>query len=677
LRALGQKSDTSPATDILAVYTRTTDLSVDIRVDLLDIKPADAYSLKIALWDNRDFTNTPLTIDIPSTGADQISGIQPGKPAIWPRVVQDFELDTVTININRAFIGNHYRLDISSYTNNPPKLADQIEAIRSDGAPPRENVPILMAFWDVFPATTPTQALRDWDGAHSGPLGSRHGLKYVLSAARQFGFPMALLDLKSPASLGALGFMGEIPEIQALYDGGRLILPDVVFGQAATPALGLSGRAAAGFGLPASPFVYAGSPDPLASVKQTALAGYQAQFLTLPDNTHLAKAEGRLLIPLPAADAIQATQDGPALDVRRALISTALSTDPADLVVLGGSLPQSTWGDPDMAGPTFAWIAAHPWIHPLAIPEILAFPSRAQPVPAQHLEGSQPWLQALQSAPQNAASLSAWQTFLTLTAFTPDTLLQALDSAYLGQVGELLAAAQWANAPYAGADCGVDLNEDGRPECILANRQYFAIFETDGARLTQFFYLDRNGPHQLVGPSAQFAIGLSDPSEWHVESGEAADPSVIPGAFTDVTEAWIAYIPTVHADGISFRSKDGRIVKTYQLTVNGIEVQYQVPGPVTAQIPLVMDPHRYYSGPTEYRGTLAPHAWIWSLAGGGSVEVSSSATLVGEGFISAIPFIALPEDPNLDYPKGDYLPFPLSLVTIQSAGNFSVEIIHK
>jgi hypothetical protein len=95
-----------------------------------------------------------------------------------------------------------------------------------------------MAFWNVFPATTPTQALRDWDGAHTGPLGSRHGLKYVLSAARQFGFPMALLDLKSPASLGALGFMGEIPEIQALYAGGRLILPDVVFGQATTPALG-------------------------------------------------------------------------------------------------------------------------------------------------------------------------------------------------------------------------------------------------------------------------------------------------------------------------------------------------------------------------------------------------------------------------------------------------------
>jgi hypothetical protein len=31
LRVLGQKTSASPATDILAVYTRTTDLSVDVR----------------------------------------------------------------------------------------------------------------------------------------------------------------------------------------------------------------------------------------------------------------------------------------------------------------------------------------------------------------------------------------------------------------------------------------------------------------------------------------------------------------------------------------------------------------------------------------------------------------------------------------------------------------------
>ena len=361
--------------------------------------------------------------------------------------------------------------------------------------------------------------------------------------------------------------------------------------------------------------------------------------------------------------------------MRRILITTALSPDPADLVVLGGSLPQSSWGDPDMADPTFAWIAAHPWIQSLAGTDILAFPSRAQPpVQAAVVASSQPWLQALQSAPENGASLSAWQTYLTLTAFTPDPQLQALGRAYLGQVGELLAAASWANAPTVRVDCKQDLNGDGQPECVLANRQYFAILETDGARLTQFFHLDANGPHQVVGPSSQFAIGLSDPSEWHPENGEAADPSVIPGAFTDDSDSWTAYTPTLHQDGITFTSADGRRIKTYQLSENGMDVHYQVPEPVSTRIPLAVDPHRYYSGPTEYRAMLGLHAWAWSLVGGSSVEVSSGAPLSAEGFISAIPFLSLSEDPNLDYPKGDYLPFPLALVTIQGNGNFSVEI---
>ena len=677
LRALEQKPSASPATDILAVYTRTTDLSTDIRVDLLDINPGDAYTLKIALWDNRDFTHTPLTINISSTGAVQTGGIQAGKPAIWPRVVQDFLLDTITVNLNRAFIGDRYRLDVSSFTTTPPALVDEVDNVRSDGPSPRGNVPFLLAFWDVFPATTPTQALRDWDGAHTGPLGSRHGLKYLLADAKQFGYPLVLLDLKNPASLAALNFMGKIPEIQALYAGGLLILPDVAYSEPATPALGLSSRAAVGFDLPASPFVYVHASNPLASINQPALAGYRAQFLPLADPTHPAKTDGRLLIPLPSGNAVEATQNGPSLELRRALIATALSADTDDLVVLGGSLPQSTWGDQDMAGASFAWIAAHPWIRPLAITDILALAGRVQPVAAAGAAGSQPWLQALQSAPENAASRSAWQTYLTLTAFTPDAQLQALGRAYLGQVGELLAAATWANHPIVRADCKDDLNGDGQDECILANRQYFAILETDGARLTQFFTRDGNGPHQMVGPSSQFSIGLSDPSEWHPENGEAADPSVVPGAFTDASNTWTVYNPTILPDGISFTSPDGRLTKTYQLTPNGIKVHYQVPGVVSTRIPLAVDPQWYYSGPAVYQAALAPRSWMWGLAGGNHVEVSTDANLSAEGFVSAIPFLALSEDPNLDYPKGDYLPFPLSLVSIRGDKSFSVEIVHK
>jgi hypothetical protein len=675
LRALGSLDAPSPATDILAVYTRTTNLTVDLRVDLLDINAGDQYNLKIAFWDNRDFSQDPLMIDISSTGMVHTSGIRTGHPNIWPRVIQNDSLDTITVNLNRSFIGRRFWLDVSTYTTDPNKLADVVYDVRSDAQPPVNRAPALVAFWDAFPVTTPTQALRRWDGAHTGPVGQRHGLLYILEAAGQSGVPVALLDLKNPASLAALDFMGNVPEITDLYNRGLLILPDVVYGEPAAVALDFSRTATAGFGLPSSQFVYTPSSDP--SALSAALSGYHARFLPLADATHLANSGGRRLIPLPGSDAIQATSDGPSLEVRRALIAVAISPDPTDLVVLGGSLPLSTWGDSDMAFPTFEWIAAHPWIQPLGSQDLLTFPVQKLPVVSPLAVISPPWLDELLSAPRNSITQSAWQTYLTLTAVTADKPLQTLRRDYLGQVGELLAAANWANNPVARVDCKDDLNGDGQAECILANQKYFAILEPSGARLTQLFYMGENGPHQVVGPSSQFDVGLSDRSEWRLGNGEAADPSVIPGAFADDTDTWMNYSSTITTDGIVFATPDGSRVKTYRLTGNGIQVLYQTHTPVSTRIPLALDPQAFYSGPTNYLAALTPHAWTWSRSGGTTVEVRTDAVLSAEGFISAIPFLSFHENPNLEYPKGNYLPFPLSVVTIQGNKNFSVVIIQK
>ena len=692
LRRLDTLDASSPATDILAVYTRTTDLSVDIRIDLLDINPADKYTLKMVLWDNRDFSQNPLRIDISSTGMVQTSGMRAGKPTVWPRVIQNRQLDTVIVTLNRFFIGERFHVDISAYAADPAQPEDEVHNIRSDDQPPGQRAPVIVAFWEAFPVTTPAQALRRWDGAHTGPLGDRHGLLHILEGAGQYSIPVALLDIKNPASLAALNFMGHIPVLKDLYGRGLLVLPDVAYGEPADIALDFSRLAASGFGLPASQFVYMVSLNPLApspsslpgqqqlvlgQAWQTLKGCYQAGFMPLVDRSHLASSGATRLVPIPLPDALEATENGPSLEVRRALINAALSPDQTDLVVLGGSLPHTTWGDSDMAYPSFEWIATHPWIQALAAQDILTFPAHSLPVVFPPAEIDHPWLADLQSAPQNSITQSAWQVYLTLTAFNADSRLQALHDIYLGQVGELLAAAGWAENPALRTDCTEDLNGDAHPECILANHKYYAILETAGARLTQFFYLDGNQPHQLVGPSYQFAIGLSDPSEWNLADGQAADQSAIPGAFSDGTGTWSDYTPTLLADGIVFTDSDSDRVKTYRLVENGIQVLYQAQGPVSTRIPLAIDPQVFYSGPTEYRAALAPYSWTWGLASGTAVEVHTDAVLSAEGFISALPFLASPEDPNLDYPRGDYLPFPLSVVSIQAKGIFSVEIVYK
>jgi hypothetical protein len=692
LRRLDMLDASGPATDILAVYTRFTDLSVDIRIDLLDINTADKYTLKMVLWDNQDFSQNPLRIDISSTGKVQTSGVHAGKPAVWPRVIQDRQLDTVTVTLNRFFIGERFHLDISTYSADPAQPADEVHNVRSDDLPPEQRAPVIVAFWEAFPVTTPAQALRRWDGAHTGPLGDRHGLLHILEGAGQYNIPVVLLDVKNPASLAALNFMGHIPVLKDLYGRGLLILPDVAYGEPADIALDFSRLAASGFGLPPSQFVYMTSSNPstpssysfpgqqqliLGEAWQTLEGSYQARFMPLVDRSHLASSGATRLIPIPLPDAPEATTDGLSLEVRRALINAALSPDPSDLVMLGGSLPHSTWGDSDMAYPSFEWIAAHPWIQALADKDILIFSAHSLPVVNAHSEIDHPWLADLQSAPQNSITSTAWQVYLTLTAFNTDSRLQALRNIYLGQVGEILAAAGWAENPALRADCMEDLNGDGHPECILANQKYCAILETAGARLTQFFYLDDDEPHQLVGPSYQFAVGLSDPSEWNMANGLAADPSIIPGAFSDDTGTWSDYTPTILADGLAFTNPDGSRVKTYRLVENGIQVVYQAQSPVSTRISLAVDPQVFYSGPTEYRAALAPHSWTWGQASGLTVEVHTDGVLSAEGFISALPYLALPENPNLEYPRGDYLPFPLSVVTIQADGIFVTEIFLK
>ncbi|MGZ6347734.1 MAG: hypothetical protein ACXWNC_09245, partial [Anaerolineales bacterium] len=549
----------SPSTDILAVYTRIIGFDLEIRVDLLDLPLIPDYRLQILLDTLPGGIPGDLVIDLP---ADSSPTVTPANTNIIPRVIRNPWLDTIIVSVNRRAVPQPFTIKVISYVNGEPNPIDETAPVRSDELPPIQRAPLALVFWDVFPGATPAQALRLLDGAHTGPRGERHGLKHILDAAGRYAIPIALLDLKTPASLAALNYFGVLPQLQNLSSRNLLILPDVAYGDPAATALVFSRRSAAGFGLPGSQFAY--SPSGFR-------ADYLAQFIPLDNATRLAVSRRTRLIPLPAPDDIQATQDGPSLDLRRALVDAALSGDSTRLVVVGGDLPRSTWGNEDMADPTFAWLAAHPWIHPLTDEDLLTFPAASEngqtPQPASRTSSI---LTELEGASKTPLTDSAWQTYFMLTSPTGDEKLKALRLNYIGQVGELLAAARWAEHPSVNSICDKDLKGDATAECVLSNLKYFAILDPAGGFMTNLFYLDGSGPHQLVGPSSQFTIGLSDPSEWHPELGQAADPSAIPGAFSDDSQTWAAYTAQSSPGSIEFTSPDDSRVKTYKLVENGI-----------------------------------------------------------------------------------------------------------
>lgn len=659
----------SPAADILAVYTRLMPAVLEIRVDLLDITPKDDYAITLTLWDDLDYFQDPLIITIPSRGLAHTDSIASGVSAFLPDVLRDSWLDTVTIRLNRFQMGSQYFFDLTTYAGVPLKQADQVLNIQSNKSAQVGRVPVILAFWNVFTATTPMQALRQWDGAHSGPLGDRHGLKHLLDAALKYEVPLVLLDIKTPASLAALNTVGGIGYLRNLSERRLVILTETANGNPTGKALELNQMAEQGFGIPSSPYLYNPSGESGGS--------FLVQFTTLADPNHIGLFEAKRYFPLPQASEMQATSSGPAMELRRTLVNAAFEGDVSLIIPIGGDFARSTWGNSDSAGKTLGWLSAHPWILPLSESDLTEFPNKPMQLSNPPLEGEAPaWLPALEGAPANSVSESAWLTSFMVSSPSKNDKLQALRAVSAGQVGELLAAARWAAAPFHEINCSDDLDGDNQPDCVLANLQYFAIIDPLGARLTNLFFLDALGPHQIVGPTSQFVVGLSDPSEWDLELGEASDPGAITGAFEDGLGPWVTYDFEISGEGIVFANPDESIGKTFRMSVDGLVVDYQASAPVSIRIPLVVDPQEFFIGPSTYTITQTPTSLIWGSEQGISVEISSNVTITAENFAEALPFLTLPENPDKEYPAGSYLPFPFAVATLQGQ-EFWVKLSNK
>jgi hypothetical protein len=271
----------------------------------------------------------------------------------------------------------------------------------------------------------------------------------------------------------------------------------------------------------------------------------------------------------------------------------------------------------------------------------------------------------------------AWQAYLALfaPAAPQPAQLAALRVQYASQVGDLLAAARWSSSPSPIADCASDLDQDGQAECTLASQDFFAVFKPlDGGALVFAFSLDQNGSaHQVIGPSSQFISGASEPDSWDLSRGVAADPAVIPGAFADSAGPYQA---AFQGDRLVFSSTSTGAVKSFRLVSEGLLAEYHTPSRLTVQVPVVLDPWtRFKPGWADlYIGRVAANSFTWGLAGGVQVAVQSSLPLTASSFTATQELMSSEENPNLDFPPGHFLPFPLSVVEIQGEGDFSIQI---
>lgn len=541
VRLLDDSFALEPASDITAILTRPAGTRCEIRLDFLDLSDPPQYDFTILLG---------------GRVAVFLSDSTPPKDA---RLEVDPVTDIITVSLANCAPSAGTPLVVET-------AAERL--VTTFGARPTlQPVTVQFAFTNTFaPAATPIQALRRWDGAHSGPRGERHGLHGLLDAAEKHQIPLTLFDLQSPVLLSAIDAVGGTRQLRRMEKNGLLELP----GSITPPALTLD---------------------------------------------------------------FEISRSGIPLEARRTLL-TAVSP-----LTLGGDFARSTWGTYEYAEPSFSWLAARPYLVVFSDP-----PTGTPDMPT--------------GLPVDSILASAREMESMLANADPE-----LAQNYTGLVAVMETAAAWSENPAPVAKC--------KDLCILASDKFYAVLNPLGGRLVFFFA----GRHQIIGPTAQFFIGLSDRSQWDLSKGEGADPGQIMGAFSDADDAFRPYTAEITENAIRFVSADGR-EKSYRLTENGLDVTLS--GPFETKIPFALAPQtRFMPGwAGKYRLEQLVDGIRSGVAGGPRVRIQASAGSVraADSFLDAIPSLASPENPNMELSPGFFLPFPITVVHLTAPEGAQISI---
>lgn len=708
LRVLDPSDTSKPDQDILALYTRQIRDTFQIRIDWLELKSKhpeqDIYiaiddrpgGSDILPWGHHLKLKWDQLVTIPHQGqVKTINSDGKEKSQALPNILHDPALDISVVSLAMLLNPNTH-LEVVITDPGSHTISDTANTLNGQKQVP-SFAPLILAFWNVFPAQTPAQALRRWNGAHTGPLGSRHGLFWLLDAVSRYRIPIALLDLNNPRSLSALEYMNKLHIIRGLQEQGLLILPNTAEGDPKEAETSLQYNRHIGLSLGMKPhsIVYAPLQHPLPG-------NFTVAFAVLPKTKHMIASAEYRLIPLPekATRFSQLDENGLTLNVKKAILETALSRDTHDLIVLGDSLPDSLWADARVASLTFQYIATHPWIRVLNETDLRSFPavgfstsllpcsdllcSRELLAPklyttwgtSLHLDSSQlreKIRQNLHRLPPNNISNLAWETYFMLTNPTENTRLYQLKINQIGQLGHMIAAARWADSPQPINDCSADLDWDGYPECVLASNHVFSSYELDGGRLMFVFVLTENGLSQWIGPSSQQAVGLSDPTEWQPQYGEAGDPAGIPGALIPASPPYPFFHPTIAENQLILRSEDTLQEKIFKINEVGLDIHMRSARTIQTQIPLTLgsihsNPHIWEDCLFQTKSFLnpaCPHLPVIKISG---------ATSRIQTFLESYTWMQQPENPSFEYPPGHYLPFGLTVLKIQSEDEFAVSL---
>ena len=673
LRLVDPADAPNPGSDIIAISSHQLQDSLLFRVDFLGT-PDPSINLQVSLSEFPG-QNAGLEVD------DFSFSYQPGKEFVVYRQEQSSDIEVSLLETGDDWLifgiegpGLLPKPFAKVFTSTDSEILDETSWM--DLQKTARPTYLFISFYNTLQTGTPAQTLRSWDGAHTGPNGSRHGLRYLLEAASEYQVPITLLDIKQPAALDALVQLAEIPQIQELVGQNLLFIPDAVYGDPSAHGqmLSLSRQSGLQYGLSVSNAVF----GPVAKT----FPGYRMYFYASGTvSAPIYSNASYRLVPVPVdSHNVLLDNQGFTIPALQALANAGADPEAALISAFGGDFQDSLWGDPIVAAKAMEYISSHPWIHPLtyidlnqlsAIPvsdfnnscaNLLCTPKNSLELLGDEysawLKSIYPQLVRLQS---NPVTYSAWQLYARITDLTLDSDLALLQWKYRSTLEKLILAAGWADQPYELQAC-----YDSPPPdyCILANDNYLAVVSPETTGLVMLFTRQNNQVSQFVAPYSQFIVGLSDPSTWEMASANP-DPALVESGFALDEAMTKSTLP----NKISFSSLDGLREITYTLNKDSLEVSITSQDTVSYSLPVI--------------GILAGSGNGYSLNKYHTihenpqpqllVEISGALSVDSISAFDSADLLSLPEDPNLAYPQGHYLPYPFSMVNIMADQNIFIK----
>ncbi|MBI9044530.1 MAG: hypothetical protein JEZ06_08595 [Anaerolineaceae bacterium] len=696
---------TDPESEIIAVYARNDYLFLDIRVDYLRTTQIEDYERILCFSKPNIFLNSETFsifetnqicqtyIQIQENGQIN-SNIQSGSEIVHQLDQQlRSEIIRIPFQKNSPIPLNPIITFLTYHPENNNIIDTSIINVQFD-SDQQKKIDTLITFWDILPAKTPAQALRHWNGAHSGPLGQRHGLSELLSSSETFEVPIFLLDLKQPKQLAALDQLGQIKTIKTLQEKGLVFFPDTGLGNPLyiDKNLSFNQQISNNFGFQSSQMVFA----PLETTDQS---DHRILFAHSPNQQGFYNWNGKLLISLPK----------PIYTSRENRVQTLnLPLNSSDLIehlilnlfqsakdqshnfplVISENLPYSLWGDSTTSPIIFSYIKSHPWIHVLDINDLIEINPNNYPefVPSS--------CDNILCAPNDSgyanfcteSSMVQEITFPVFVSsvqnqyfeFTYDQNYGALFERYKNDLDGLALFNAWSISPYPQNTC---YTFEENKYCVLSDQNIFTFYSPSGGRLLFGARVIDGNMIQFTGSSAQLAFGLSDPSDWDLKSDSPKDPGVIPGAFSEKKNTFIEFNSEFPDDySLVFSNNEVGISKTYQLLPDGLSITYETTKDIETFIPLILKPETIFQPGWDYKLiTFNENQFEWKEKQSNTIiQITADQidSLEWVTFADSSEYMKIAnENPNTDFPKGHYLPFPLAILKISDQNGFSFNMI--